>query len=50
MPPWEDILTAEEISAVVCYERVVLSGENPVPASCTTEGAAEAGAEEASGG
>ena len=50
MPPWEDILTAEEINAVVCYERVVLSGENPVPPGCTTEGAAEAGTETASGG
>ena len=49
MPPWEDILTAEEINAVVCYERVVLSGEDPVPPGCTTEGAAEA-SETASGG
>jgi mono/diheme cytochrome c family protein len=50
MPPWEDILTAEELNAVVCYERVVLSGEDPVPASCTVEGAAGGATEEASSG
>ena len=40
MPAWGQILTDQEINDVVCYERVVLSGQDPVPAQCTTEGAA----------
>lgn len=46
MPAWESILTEEEITNVVCYERVVLSNENPVPAQCAEGGAGgEAGGE-----
>ncbi len=47
MPAWGEILTDQEVNDVVCYERVVLSGQDPVPANCTTEGAA---AGEATGG
>ncbi len=43
MPAWGQILTDEEINDVVCYERVVLSGQDPVPPQCTTEGAAAGG-------
>ncbi len=46
MPAWGEILTEQEVNDVVCYERVVLSGEDPPPPSCTTEGA---GAGEATG-
>jgi mono/diheme cytochrome c family protein len=47
MPAWGEILTDQEVNDVVCYERVVLSGQDPVPVNCTTEGAA---AGEATGG
>ena len=40
MPAWGAILTDQEVNDVVCYERVVLSGQDPVPPQCTTEGAA----------
>ena len=38
MPAWGEILTDQEINDVVCYERVVLSGQDPVPAQCTDRG------------
>jgi mono/diheme cytochrome c family protein len=40
MPAWGEVLTDQQINDVVCYERVVLSGQDPVPAQCTAAGAA----------
>lgn len=44
MPAWGGVLTDEQILAVVCHERVTLSGQTPVPAECTEAGATAAAA------
>jgi mono/diheme cytochrome c family protein len=44
MPAFGDQLSAEEIVAVVCHERVDYAHETPVPAACQPGGAAAAAA------